>query len=80
MTQQNSEDKVTLNQVMQLVAQLSPEEKGELRRKLDDSWKEQWDSLTTRVREKSKELPPLSDEEIMAEVKEVRKARKGKAC
>lgn len=80
MTQQNSEDKVTLNQVMQLVAQLSPEEKGELRRKLDDSWKEQWDSLTTRVREKSKELSPLSDEEIMAEVKAVREARKGKAC
>ncbi|MBX9691518.1 MAG: hypothetical protein K2Z81_03980 [Cyanobacteria bacterium] len=80
MTQQNSEDKITLNHVLQLVAQLSPEEKAELRRQLDQSWNEQWDGLTTRVREKSKLLPPLSDEEIMEEVKAVREARKGKAC
>ncbi len=80
MTQHNSDDKITLKHVLQLVAQLSPEEKGQLRRELDESWKVQWDDLTTRVRDKSKLLPPLSDEEILAEVKAVRDARKGKAC
>ncbi len=39
-------------------------------------WKEQWDCLSTRTREKSKALPPLSDEEIMAEVRAVREARR----
>ncbi|MGD9684705.1 MAG: hypothetical protein AB7W16_26370 [Candidatus Obscuribacterales bacterium] len=76
----SQEDKVTLNQILNLVEQLSTEERGELQRKLDQDWKDKWDALTARVRERSRDLPPLSDEEIMAEVKAVRQARKGKAC
>lgn len=75
MAQQKPEKKVSLVQVMGLVNQLSPEEQGELRRQLDESWKEQWDKLTAKIRERSETMPPLTDEEIIAEVKAVRKER-----
>lgn len=78
MAQQKPEERVTLVQVMGLVDQLTPEEKGELRRKLDESWGEQWDQLASRIRERCKDMPPLTDEEIMAEVKAVREERKAR--
>ena len=78
MDQQNQgADKLTVNQLFELVEQLSPEEYVEFCRKLDCSWKERWDSITSRVRNRAKSLPPISDEDIIAEVKVVRDARKG---
>lgn len=78
MAQQKPEEKVTLTQVLRLVDQLSPEDQAELRRKLDQSWSEQWDQLASRIQERCKDMPPLTDEEIMAEVKIVREQRKAK--
>ena len=82
MAQQKPDEYVTLDQVLKLVDQLSPELRGELRRKLDESWGERWDKLVSRIRTRCKDLPTLTDEEIMAEVKAVREARskKGQAC
>jgi hypothetical protein len=71
-------EKITLDQVLKLVGQLSPEDQGELRRKLDVSWAEQWDKVASRIRERCKSLPPLSEAEISAEVKAVRQARKAR--
>lgn len=78
MAQRKQEKHATLDQVLQLVEKLSPEDKGELRRKLDESWGEHWDKLTTRIQERCKDMPPLTDEEIMAEVKAIREERKVK--
>ncbi|MGH9550580.1 MAG: hypothetical protein ACRD3W_14470 [Terriglobales bacterium] len=78
MTQEKHENKVTLSEVLQLASQLSPEEQGELRRKLDESWSERWDEMAARVQERCDGIPPLSDEEIMAEVKAVREERKAR--
>ncbi|HEY9718283.1 MAG TPA: hypothetical protein V6C69_12495 [Trichormus sp.] len=73
---QQKPEKVTLSQVLQLANLLSPEEQGELRRKLDQSWGEQWDDLAARILERSSHMPAMTDDEILAEVKAVREQRK----
>lgn len=70
MAQRKSEEKITVDQVLRLVDQLSPEEQGKLRHKLDESWSAEWRALLKEVDEQNKDTLPLSEEEIMAEVKD----------
>jgi len=77
MAQRKPEEKVTLNQVLKLVDQLTAEERNELRRQLDDkTWGEDWRALCSEVDEQNKGLAPLSEEEIVAEMKAIRKELK----
>lgn len=68
--------KVSVDQVLKLVEQLSPSERGELRTKLDASWGERWDSLVERVEERNKGLPQLTEDEIYAEFTEHRREQR----
>jgi hypothetical protein len=76
MAQRKPEEKVTVDQLLKLVNQLSPEEQGTLRHKLDESWSAEWRALIKEVNEQNKDTEPLSEEEIMAEVKAARKEMK----
>lgn len=76
MAQRKSEEKITVDQVLRLVDQLSPEEQGKLRHKLDESWSAEWRALLKEVDEQNKDTLPLSEEEIMAEVKDARQEMK----
>lgn len=76
MAQPQPEENVTLNQVLKLVDHLSPGEKGKLRRALDKSWAERWQMLCDRVQERNQGLAPITDDEIMAEIKSAREARR----
>lgn len=55
-----------VNQVLKIIDQLSPEELSRIRKKVE------WRSLIAEIDEQNKHLPPLSDEEITAEVNAVR--------
>jgi len=76
MAQRKPEEKVTVDQLLKLVNQLSPEEQGKLRHKLDESWSAEWRALIKEVDEQNKDTQPLSEEEIMAEVKAAREEMK----
>jgi hypothetical protein len=63
-----------IEQVLQLVEQLPPDEQIELWRKLDiKTWGKRWDELVKRIQERRRNLPPLTDEEIVAEMKSIRR-------
>jgi len=65
MAQQKPDDKSRIEQVLKLVAQLSPDELVELRRRLDaKSWGKEWSALCREVDEQSKNLPPISEQEV----------------
>ena len=69
----------TYAQVLKLVEQLSPDELTKLRTEIDSkSWNTRWEALFTEVDEQNKNLPPLSDEEIAAEVDAAREEMKAK--
>jgi hypothetical protein len=68
--------KVSLEQVLELVEQLSPQERGELRRRLDESRGLRWDSLVKQIAERNKDLPPITEEEIYQEFTEHRRAKR----
>ena len=70
--------KLSVDQVLKLVEQLSSSEKGELRNKLDAAWGERWDSLVDRVAERSKGSPQLTEEVIYAEFTEHRREQREK--
>jgi hypothetical protein len=71
---QRKPDKPSVDQVLKLAEQLSPDEREELRLKLGaKSWAERWDALTKRVRQQSQQVEPITDEEIIAEMKAIRK-------
>jgi len=72
--------KVSVDQVLKLVEQLTPSEQGELRNKLDTSWGERWDSLVARVDDRNKGLPQLTEEEIYAEFTEHRREQRAKSA
>ena len=78
MAQRKPEDKMTADQVMKLVEQLPPSEKGALRNKMDATWGEQWDSLVAKVEKRNKDLPQLTEEEICAEFTEHRREQRAK--
>ena len=74
MAQRKPGDKVSIDQVLKLVDKLSAEERQELYRKLDlKSWGERWRALCSKVDEQNKDLPPLTEDEIVAEMKDIRK-------
>ncbi len=65
--------KSSLDQLLKLAEQLSPDERDELRRKLNTkSWGDRWDALTQRVRKRVEKFGPMSDEEIVAEMKAIK--------
>lgn len=71
--------KVSLNQVLKLVDQLTPDELLELQRKVNDkTWGQRFRQLADEIERDrvAKGLPCLTDEEIMAEVKAVREEMK----
>jgi hypothetical protein len=72
--------KPSLNQVLKLVAQLSPEEHDKVRLKLDQTRYQEWRELVNTIAEDNKNIPVISDSEIMAEIKAVRQSKKGKRC
>jgi len=77
MAQPNPIDKVTVDQVLKLVDQLSDDERRDLYRKLDlKSWGERWRALCSKVDQQNKHLEPLTEEEIIHEMKEIRKELK----
>jgi hypothetical protein len=69
----------TYAQVLKLVEQLSPDELTKLRKEIDSkTWNTRWEALFTEIDEQNKNLPPLSDEEIAAEVDAAREEIKAK--
>jgi hypothetical protein len=64
-------EKLPFDQVLKLVEQLSLNERKALRQKLNnEQWGAEWEALVTEVRERNKHLPPLTEEEIFAAMKE----------
>ena len=77
MVQQPKPEKKPIDQMLKLVDKLTPEELAELRSKLDaKAWGEEWRQLIKDVNKDNKGQPNLSDKEILAEVKAVRKEMK----
>jgi hypothetical protein len=73
MAQHNPDEVVSFDEVLRLVHKLSAEEREELRLKLNQDAKvARFNEICENVQQTSKDLPPLSDEEIVAEVKKVR--------
>ncbi len=73
MAQRKPDDKVTLDQLLQLVNQLSTDDRQELYRRLDlKSWGEKWRVLCAEVDAHSKDLPQLTEQEVFNEMKEIR--------
>ena len=69
--------KMPLEELLALIDQLSPAELYALRRKLDNKiWGDQLEALFSSIDERNKGLPPLSEEEIIAAVKEIRQELK----
>jgi len=61
-----------VDQALKIIGQLSPEELSRVRKKVE------WRSLIAEIDEQNKHLPPLTDEEIAAEVNAVRARKKTK--
>lgn len=73
--------KSSLERVLKLVDELSPEERKQLRQKLDDkSWGDRWRKLEQEIEQNriAKGLPPMTEEEVYAEFAEHRKEQKEK--
>jgi hypothetical protein len=61
------------DQVLKLVDQLSPAQVLALRKKLENkTWGIELETLFSRVDKRNKQLPPLSEEEIVQEMKAIR--------
>lgn len=69
--------KPSISQLLKLVDQLSPAEVIALRNKLDNkTWGNELEALFSRIDKRNKALPPLSEEEILAEVNAIREELK----
>jgi hypothetical protein len=69
------------DQVVKLVEQLPSEEQEQLRQKLNSkTWGDRWDELSSKIRARfaADDTPIPTDDEIVAEVRAVREARKNK--
>ncbi|HEY9868269.1 MAG TPA: hypothetical protein V6D08_03825 [Candidatus Obscuribacterales bacterium] len=65
--------------MLRLVDKLTPEEQELLRVRLNSKSKtERWQALFDKVQEQCKGLPPISDEEIVSDLKDIRKELKAK--
>ncbi len=77
MAQRKPEPQFTVDQLIQLVDKLSPADREELYRKLDlRSWSDKWRALCAKVDRQGKELPPLTEQQVFAELKEIRNGLK----
>lgn len=71
---QQAKKKPKMEQILKLVSELSLDEQVELWRKLDaQTWGERWDNLLRRVQERRRGLPCLTEDEIVSEMKAVRR-------
>jgi hypothetical protein len=69
--------KMPLAELLGLVDQLSPAELYALRQKLNNKiWGDQLEALFSRIDERNKGLPPLSEKEIVDIIKEIRQELK----
>jgi hypothetical protein len=69
--------KMPLEELLIFIDQLSPAELYALRRKLDNKiWGDQLETLFSTIDDRNKGLPPLSEEEIVAVIKEIRQEPK----
>lgn len=76
-----AQEKPTVDQILNLVETLTPEERAELQRRLDAStWGDQWDQLSAKIQARFAAAgePIPTEEEVMAEVKAVREERKAR--
>lgn len=65
-----------VDQVFELISRLTPEQQGLLRRKLNDTWRQEWRALFSAVDEHNRTNQSLSEEEIISEVKAIRQTMK----
>jgi hypothetical protein len=66
-----------IDQVLKLVDQLSQDEMALLRQKLNMRiWGQKWDQLVESIDKRNQGKPPMSEEEIMAEVLAAREEMK----
>lgn len=69
-----------VDQVLKLVDQLSAAELAIVRKKVNaKDWNARWRALFAEIDERNKNLPPLSEEEIAAEVDAARKEMRAAA-
>lgn len=63
-------ERIPLQQLFQIVDRLTPEERVALRQRLNKGMLAEWQSFTKAVRERNKDTPPLSDEDIVVALNE----------
>jgi hypothetical protein len=81
MAQRKPEEQVTVEQVLQLVDQLTPEGVLELRRQLDSrTWGDRFKQLVQEVAEDTKDQAPLTEEEIAQEVTDYRREKRAQSA
>jgi len=69
--------KISVEQVLELVDGLSPDEQERVRAKLNSKSKaERWEALCRKVRSQGEALPPITEAEILTDMKEIRKELK----
>jgi len=69
--------KPSVEQVFKLVEGLSADEQERLRAKLNSKSKaERWQALCNKVQSQCEALPPLTDAEILSDLKEIREELK----
>ncbi len=75
----SQEKEPSVNQVLELVHQLPPNDQEQIRQNLNsESWANRWSALVQKIDEQSKNLPPLTDDEIAEEVMAHRSEQKAK--
>jgi hypothetical protein len=69
--------KTSLKQVLELVNELSPDEQERLRSKLNSKSKaERWEALCSKVQSQCDLLPPITEGDIIADLKDIREELK----
>ncbi len=72
----HKQEEPSYEKIVGFINSLPLEKQEELRRTLNKkTWGQRWQNLCDRVQENSKGLPPLSDDEINAEIKAARRER-----
>ncbi|MDZ4832284.1 MAG: hypothetical protein SGJ27_00645 [Candidatus Melainabacteria bacterium] len=80
MNQPQSEERVTVEKILRLVEQLSPEEVQELRRELSKTWGDRFRQLVQDVDNDNEGTEPIADEEIADEVTKYRREKRAQGA
>jgi len=65
--------KLSVEQVLELVEWLSPDEQERVRAKLNSKSKaERWEALCRKVQSQGEALPPITEADILSDMKEIR--------